>query len=159
MSLRKIHVSYYITKLIFSLDYSNSNITIDIVYIHSEMATLFYKALTQTPEKLKNELERRNLNEEIKLEINEQSGFDNPHETEFMGDDTSNSMVWIDEYMCQEMKLPVPNDVFQHIQRYNQLFEMQNMEIEMFDEMLTEMEEEHYNDFEENEALQETEYD
>ena len=122
------------------------------------MATLFYKALTQTPEKLKNELERRSLKEEIKLEINEQSRFNNPYETEFMGDDTSNAMIWIDEYMSQEMNLPVPNDVFQHIQRYNQLFEMRNMEIEMFDEMLTEMEEEHYNDFEENEALQETEY-
>ena len=122
------------------------------------MATLFYKALTQTPEKLKNELERRSLKEEIKLEINEQSSFDNPHETEFMGDDTSNAMIWIDEYMSQEMNLPVPNDVFQHIQRYNQLREMRNMEIEIFDEMLTEMDEEYYNDFEENITLQETEY-
>lgn len=122
------------------------------------MATLFYKALTQTPEKLKNELERRSLKEEIKLEINEQSSFDNPYETEFMGDDTSNAMIWIDEYMSQEMNLPVPNDVFQHIQRYNQLREMRNMEIEIFDEMLTEMDEEYYNDFEENITLQETEY-
>jgi hypothetical protein len=75
-----------------------------------------------------------------------------------MGDDSSNSMIWIDEYMRQEMKLPVPNDVFQHIQCYNQLLEMRNMEIEMFDEMLTEIDEEYYNDFEENEALQETEH-
>jgi hypothetical protein len=122
------------------------------------MANLFYKALTQTSEKLKNELERRNLKEEIKLEINEQSGFNNPYEIEFMGDDTSNAMIWIDEYMSQEMNLPVPNDVFQHIQRYNQLQEMRNMEIEMFDEKLTEMDEEYYYDFEENGTLQETEH-
>lgn len=122
------------------------------------MANLFYKALTQTSEKLKNELERRNLKEEIKLEINEQSGFNNPYEIEFMGDDTSNAMIWIDEYMSQEMNLPVPNDVFQHIQRYNQLQEMRNMEIEMFYEKLTEMDEEYYYDFEENGTLQETEH-
>ena len=112
------------------------------------MTSLFYTALTQTPDNLKKELKKRLSNQEIKLEISEKYTFGNhPYEDEFIGEDASNAMVWIDEYMKQEMKLPVPCDVFQHIRRYNEFNEKLQMEIEYFDEM-----NEYYEDFEEPES-------
>ncbi len=113
------------------------------------MTTLFYKAITQTPEILKNELSKRITNEEIKLEIKEQYASKvHPYENEFIGQDASNAIVWIDEYISQEMKLPAPTDVFRHIQSYNELQEIKNMEIEIFEEMNDYYD--YYDDFEES---------
>ena len=100
-------------------------------------SSLFYELLTSNPETLQQVLQKRTekMNQPIQIEVTENK---NPFEKEFLGEDSSDIMIHIDEYMREQMQQPTSTDFFSQVRNYNKLNESLWTQLEVQDALMDE---------------------
>ena len=81
--------------------------------------SLFYDSLTCDKNTFQKIINRRNLtNEQIDVKINAKH-IDKDIEREFLGEDCSEAMIWIQEYMEEQTKLPSYTNITKQLEEYD----------------------------------------
>lgn len=100
--------------------------------------SLFYKSLTCDKNAFQKIINQRNVtNEQIDVKINAKH-IDEDIEREFLGEDCSEAMVWIQEYMEEQTMLPSYTNITKQLEEYDNYHKTNAIFFKLIDQEINE---------------------